>query len=436
MSAWAEAIDRLTYENDILFIVAAGNIPLVGNTVSTRLSVSDHFSAGRSYPDYLSEKSCRIANPAQSLQALTVGSVTLNSYSQGSWSSVGEKDHPSAFSCSGPGIWGTIKPDVVEYGGDLVKDEGDLPNIKCRTGIGPEFVRSTLGNAPTPLISADTYGTSYAAPKVSHIAACLAAELPTASCLLYRALIVQSARWPEWTIAKSDEDKLKVIHQIGYGIPNLDLALRNTPNRITLITREDERIGAQEAHIYQVKLPENLRSPGEEHRILVEVTLSYKAQPRRTRRNRRKYLSTWLDWECSKQGEDPDYFLGRVLDDYNASKDAEKGEELFAWTLGKEKRYKTIKNISRSVGTLQKDWAIVESHKLREAFCIALVGHKGWNNDPSAEVPYSLVVSFEAVEADIQIYAALAQAQVTTEVENQIEIQVSSMPPNLALEAE
>lgn len=420
MSAWASAIDQLTWQKDILFIVAAGNLPLSSRIGSTRLSVREHLLANRPYPDYLLEDSCRVANPAQSVQALTVGSIALDSCNVLPWSSLSQKDKPSAFSCSGLGIWDTIKPEVVEYGGDFAHDGGFPPNLSYPKDLCPELVRSTLDGGPA--IASDQVGTSFAAPKVSHIAACLAAELSDESCLLYRALIVQSARWPDWARA-DDVDKLHVLRQIGYGIPNLDRALGNAPNRITLLTRGGERsIKARQAHIYQVKLPEELRSQGEELEILVEVTLSYKAQPRRTRRNRRKYLSTWLDWDCSKKGEDPERFLERVLKEYDAPEDTEKGEGLFRWTLGKQKNHKTIQNVSRSAGTLQKDWAYVKSFELTEAFCIAVVGHEGWNNDPDATAPYSLVVSFEAVEANIPIYAPLVEAQVEIEIEQQIEI--------------
>lgn len=421
MSAWAAAIDQLTYQNDILFIVAAGNLPLNSRIGYTRLSVRDHLLANRPYPDYLLEDSCRVANPAQSFQALTVGSISLGSCNVPPWFSISQKDKPSAFSCSGLGIWDTIKPEVVEYGGDFAQDGGVPPNISTPKDLCPELVRSTLNGGPA--IACDQVGTSFAAPKVSHIAACLAAELPDESCLLYRALIVQSARWPEWAMA-DDLDNLHVLRQIGYGLPNLDRALGNAPNRITLITRGEKRIKARQAHIYQVKMPEELRSQGEELEILVEVTLSYKAQPRRTRRNRRKYLSTWLDWDCSKIGEEPDSFLARVLKEYDAPDDAEKGDKLFSWTLGKrQKNHGKTQGASRSAGTIQKDWAIVKSYNLRDAFCIAVVGHEGWNNDPDATAPYSLVVSFEAVEANIPIYAALVEAQVEVEVEQQIEIQ-------------
>ena len=417
MSPWAAAIDNLTWENDILFIVAAGNLLPSGRIGYTRLSVKDHLAANRLYPDYLLENSCRIANPAQSFQALTVGSISLASYQALSSSSISQKDKPSAFSCSGLGIWDTIKPEVVEYGGDLVKDEGTPPNITYPKEVCPELVRSTLNGGPA--VAADNIGTSFATPKVSHIAACIAAELPDESCLLHRAIIVQSAKWPEWAIA-DNVDKLHVIRQIGYGIPNIDRALGNAPNRITLITRGEHHIKAREAHIYQVKLPEKLRSQGEEHKILIEVTLSYKAQPRRTRRNRRKYLSTWLDWECSQKGEDPERFLKRLLKEYDSPTDKAEG---FKWTLGKRaKNHGKIEGVSRSAGTIQKDWTVVNSFELTEAFCIAVVGHEGWNNDPEAEAPYSLVVSFEALETNIEIYNTFVQAQVELEVK-QLEIQ-------------
>ena len=87
----------------------------------------------------------------------------------------------------------------------------------------------------------------------------------------------------------------------------------------------------------------------------------------------------------------------------------------------KQNNHGAIRDVSRSAGTLQKDWAIVKSFDLTEAFCIAVVGHEGWNNDPNAQVPYSLVVSFEAIETNVPIYAALVEVQVETEVEQQIE---------------
>jgi len=423
MSAWAATIDYLSWQNDVLFIVAAGNIPtvrLLGLSI-TRNTVTEHLESGRSYPDYLLQPSARIANPAQSFQALTVGSIAHNTYDTPPKKSLAEADHPSAFSCAGYGIWDSIKPDVVEYGGDLAIDTGTPPSFSTPVEVCPELVRMTVGGAPA--VASDSVGTSYAAPKVAHIAAVLEATFPQASCLLYRALIVQSARLPEWT----DESTVNLSHAIrmmGYGLPNLQKAMGNVPHRITLITQEDVPIRASQAHIYQVSTPPELQSQAENFDIRVEITLSYKAEPRRTRRNKRKYLSTWLHWECSRKRESSDTFLARVLENYGTSEEETEDDGIFSWTLGRQKNHgNRVKDASRSVGTIQKDWAILKSFDLQEAFCIAIVGHKGWNNDPTAQVPYALTVSFEAVGAKIPIYAPFVEAQIDLQVQQSITIQ-------------
>jgi len=435
MTPWAAAIDKLAWEKDVLFIVAAGNIEANASFV-TRPSISAHMQAGRIYPDYLLAPSARVANPAQSFQALTVGSVAHIAYQNPPLKSIAEAGFPSSFSCSGLGIWSTIKPEVVEYGGDYVIDSPTSPSFTKPESVCPELVRSTLYGGKA--VSSDAVGTSFAAPKVTHIAATLAATFPQESTLLYRALIVQSARLPTWT----NESVVKLyqgIRTMGYGIPDLDRALGNSLNRITLKTQGSEIIRARQAKVYQVQIPEVLLREGEGFDILIEITLSYVAEPRRTRRHRRKYLSTWLDWTCSKKGEDPQKFLDRVLKEYNeAPEDADEGEGLFRWTLGKrqfrpngddQRKPKGIdgivKEVSRSTGTVQKDWAIVQSYDLREGFCVAVVGHEGWNNDPEATVPYSLVVSFEAINSAIAIYDAFLQIQQPLQVQQEVRLSVS-----------
>jgi len=91
MSAWAAEIDLLSHERDVLFIQAAGNIAGTSNVPGSP-GVREHLQAGRAHPDYLLEPSSRIANPAQSLQALTVGSVALSAFADGSRQSVAGPD--------------------------------------------------------------------------------------------------------------------------------------------------------------------------------------------------------------------------------------------------------------------------------------------------------------------------------------------------------
>ena len=50
-----------------------------------------------------------------------------------------------------------------------------------------------------------------------------AANFPEESCLLYKALIVQSARLPSWT--NNESDLSSVIRMMGYVLPNVERAL-------------------------------------------------------------------------------------------------------------------------------------------------------------------------------------------------------------------
>ncbi len=405
MSAWAAEIDVLSHTHDVLFIVSAGNLSPSG--IGAMPGIRDHLIAGREYPTYLCELSCRVANPAQSFQALTVGSVSYREFSDPNWRSFAPgNSHPSSFSRSGHGIWKCIKPEIVEFGGDNLVSATTPPNVGTPNHGGecyPELVRSTM-YPPGPAYDRDDVGTSFAAPKVSRIAAKLAELLPNESCLLYRALIVQSARWPEWTIGAAPELQGDIVRWIGYGVPDIDRATTNTEHRTTLVTSGDQSIKAGGCHLYQVPIPPELRKPADDFDVLIEVTLSYSAEPRRTRRNRRRYLSTWLDWKSSNLGEDLESFRRRAI----RTEEGEEGEGTpFRWAVGNNPNHGTVRGVSRSAGTVQKDWALVKSNALPEDFCIAVVGHEGWNQDPDSVARYALAVSVEVVGKEIPIYERL-----------------------------
>jgi hypothetical protein len=85
MSAWAAEIDTLSEQRDILIVQSVGN--LYTSAPAPSCGVRQHLAAGRDYPDYLDEDSCRVANPGQSLQALTVGSVAYGAFDEAGWRS-------------------------------------------------------------------------------------------------------------------------------------------------------------------------------------------------------------------------------------------------------------------------------------------------------------------------------------------------------------
>lgn len=428
MSAWAAEIDLLSLKYDVLVIQSAGN--LFCNSVAPQPGVVQHLAAGRAYPHYLNEASCRIANPAQSLQALTVGSVAYGRFAAGGWTSLAsERGHPSAFSRSGLGIWSTIKPEVVEFGGDDLATAAVPPDVST-PDVGrdcyPELVRSTM-LAPGPAFDRDTVGTSFSAPKVAGIAARIQAILPEESCLLYRALIVQSARWPEWAMNASAQEKASIIRWIGFGVPDLQRATVNTDHRVTLISAGEREIKARECHIFQVPIPAEMRNPADDFDVLVEVTLSYVASPRRTRRGIRHYLSTWVDWKSSRIGESRTAFTERVM---KMDDPVGPGEgSPFGWTLETFTDAGVIRGVRRNLGTVQKDWAVVKSNALPEDFCVAVVGHPGWSKDPDSTAKYAVVVSFEVLGQQIPIYSQIQtsveelQAEVEAEVEAQVDVE-------------
>lgn len=411
MSAWAAKIDSLMFLKDILFIVPGGNLDLFSDKLN-RPGIREHIKGGRNYPNFLLEDSSRIGDPAQSSFALTVGSVCHEEFDDGVRQSFGKRDQPSCFSRSGLGLWEMIKPDVVEYGGDLVKEKNNNnnnPNISHESTVSPELVRATSDGGSA--IGSDQVGTSFAAPRVTYIAAMLQKLYPKESVNLYRALIVQSARLPE---AIFSNPSVNDIRHYGYGIPSLARAVENSEKRITLI--HSGTLPATQAALYSVKIPENLRAPGEDFDVLVEVTLAYMAKNRRTRRRIRSYLSTWLSWESSKKNETSDQFESRVVKEMNQEQENAEDQDAIKWTIREAKDWSTIKKIRRQDSTLQKSWCVMKSYDLPEALSFAVVGHKGWLNDPSIEVPYSLAVSFEALGSSINVYESIR-------VENEIEIE-------------
>lgn len=254
MTSWAAEIDSQSYNNDVLFIQAAGNI-------STDV-ISAYWQAGYPYPEYLDRELCRISNPAQSLQAITVGSVSATELETDDFIALGKQMEVSSFSRSGPGIWDVLKPEVVEYGGTHVYNKGSLPpQLTTPPEVCPELIRKSPEG---PAFARDDVGTSFSAPKVTYIASQIEKVLPESPALLYRALIAQSARWPKNINDVSKEECVSTLRHIGYGVPDVERATHNDEYRITLVTPLPMELGDDEAHIFQVPIPEELSNVGED----------------------------------------------------------------------------------------------------------------------------------------------------------------------------
>ncbi|MDR0965818.1 MAG: S8 family peptidase [Myxococcales bacterium] len=408
MSPWAAKIDEVSYNDDILFVQAAGNMGID--------IVKAHITAGYSYPDYLGRPLSQISNPAQSLQALTVGSISHSDFENDDTVAMGKIGEPSAFTRVGPGIWDSIKPDVVEFGGTyaISKTTQDI-NITTPPEVCTELIRRSPEG---PHSSKDGVGTSFAAPKVSYIAAEVQKVLPDSPALLYRALIAQSARWMVDAAALDRVQCPTMLRRIGYGLPDVERATHNNEYRATLITMNAMEIGEGEAHIFTVNLPQQLRDLGEDYNILLEITLSYAAKPKRTRRTYRSYLSTWLDWTCSKKNETIQDFQARIFEaDTTGQNDGQ-----FPWVIHERQNWGQARDFARPRQTLQKDWCVVNASEFTDEFCIAVRGHKGWGSLFKAK--YALAVSFEAVENNIPLYEYIRLANIVEVETEEVRIEV------------
>jgi hypothetical protein len=422
MTTWATKIDELSHNEDVLFIQPTGNIRST-NDRPNNPGIFEHAEAGRPYPNYLREPSSRVANPGQSLQALTVGSVCGDAWTDGNKRGIATlRNFPSSFSRSGLGIWESVKPEVVEVGGDFATNAGGgvPPTIEEATAI--ELIRATDDGGPA--IARDKVGTSFAAPKIAHLAARLQTLLPASPTLLYRALIVHSSRWPDslidsgWTIDQA-------LQSMGYGMPSLERATTSSPERATLITPNATVIRNQELHLYKVMIPPELRNRADDIMLRIDVTLSYSSEPRRTRTSRRGYLATWLDWRSSGLREPTDAFLKRVA---SGEDKPDREYKQLDWCLHYSTQHGDASETHRGNGTVQKDWASVLAHDLPDEFAIAVRAHKGWDHrENGGGAKYCLVVSVEAEDVTIPVYSAISavNVEVETPVEQEAEIELS-----------
>jgi Subtilase family len=406
MSAWAAMIDTLSFKHDVLFVISTGNVSFE--------AIRYFLNQGQSYPTYLHEPFCRIANPGQSSFGVTVGSVNHSDFEDDDWVALGGKEEVSAFSRVGPGIWSHVKPDVVEFGGGLTITKGSNKRVRHNDDTCTETIRSTNdgGNA----FAKDVVGTSFAAPRVTSIIAELRKLYPTETINLLRALLVQGARLPGGHFV---DPTLESIRYFGYGIPDLDRVTRNTPQRISFYSTGF--LKAEEAHLYNVRIPEQLLNPADEYDILIEVTLAFTANVRRTRQRTNSYLATWLDWTSAKKDERFQRFRDYVMKEINGEateydKDMRNSMEGFRWKISDRNDNGAIQGISRNRSSLQKDWTIIKAHELPSDFSFAVRAHKGWDK-LFKDIPYSFVVSIEFLGSNLSVYELI-------QAENEVELEV------------
>lgn len=253
LSIHAAELDELTREHGALFVVSAGNENLL------------HLPP-KAYPDFLLESGWRVLAPAESLNAITVGGITpdRDPYPHQTRKAIAPKRAPSPFTRAG-GAKNVVKPELVEVAGNMAYDESTSQIVPNDPGLrvpttSHEFAKGKLLGL--------VHGTSFAAPRVAHIAARLVNRYPDATPNLLRALLVQSARLPEGVAEWKRKDAMSLC---GFGVPDLDRALYCRPQRVTLYYEGE--IEVDEVKLFDVPVPlEVSKSKG---RKTISVSVAY-----------------------------------------------------------------------------------------------------------------------------------------------------------------
>lgn len=279
ISPWARLLDWLSFKYQVLFIVSAGNY--VGHI---QLANADSMQVGEQVVAGIdkNQRNHRLLSPAESINALTVGSLhydlsgELNDPVRG-FNPVENGNSPAPYSRIGPGYRGAIKPEIFVPGGRLLYDRrpGDNKTLVPVLNNNPPGIRVACpGSAPERLTNTSyQVGTSHAAAIASHGAGRIYEMLeelreeqgnepsPDFDAVLIKALLVHSASQGESSTAyehlrnSANNRKFKryLSRYLGYGGINIDRILECARVRATAIGCG--RIDQEHRHLFNFPLP-------------------------------------------------------------------------------------------------------------------------------------------------------------------------------------
>lgn len=161
----------------------------------------------------------RIISPADSVRAITVGSLALKD----SVDSIVKINEPSPFSRRGPGANYVVKPDVVDYG-------GNISNSLSINGLG---LKGMDINGKV----VEGIGTSYSTPRIAKKFADIYDEMVEKDLLLAKAMLIHSARMNSRDLIDKNTENIKYY---GFGMPsnNVGEILHCSDDEVTLVFRQ------------------------------------------------------------------------------------------------------------------------------------------------------------------------------------------------------
>ena len=312
MSPLAKLLDWLAWRYKVLFVVSAGNHtqPICLTVGATDLDAMDDAAIEREVLQAVAAdaRHRRLLSPAESLNALTVGSTHADSSNGESpnWIDPLEIGLPSPINAQGMGFRRAVKPDVLAPGGRVALVKPLIPAASSELEIYTQaFKPGQRVAAPGPAlgdVSGIRYarGTSNATALVSRAGAFLQEvlddlrsgpdgnvidDIPRAVWL--KAMIAHGA---DWGLAgaklkdilgnPSNRGKFKeyVTRLLGYGTVDADRVRECTPWRVTAIS--GGALGEDESHIHAFPLPPSLSGLRIHKRLTITLAWFSPVNPR------------------------------------------------------------------------------------------------------------------------------------------------------------
>jgi hypothetical protein len=422
--SWAEMLDNLSRELDIIIVVSAGNVhhPEIPNG-NSREEIQE------SARNQLLNSKHRLIDPGTAAICLSVGSIARreDTYDSSGGAmprlAVSRKKAPSVFTRTGFGVAKSIKPDLVAHGGNYALQQipgGDKTWVHNDPNMGEPTLRNSLKDGRWFKAFC---GTSLAAPYVTHIAALIEyalkeqlGSLPSAN--LIRAMMVNSANVPEnivkWLRNSQDINENRerprkqeyLLRLVGFGEPQNDICWSHR-NRVTLFA--EDTLPLKSFHIYSVRIPPDfLRRRGHKK---IAISLAYDPPVRLSRKD---YIATKMFFEVYR-GLTPEQ-----VEDFRRAK--EKKEKIDLPSVPSSAKtnftpgYQAVQTSTVQLRTWEKgprggaDLFKVPDERDEPSLTILVAGREQFPHPEGLDAqPYALVVTFSFDGEDIGLYNLIRQ---------------------------
>jgi hypothetical protein len=379
---------------------------------------------------------CGIEDPGQSWNALTVGAFTerteVRDPAFAAWSAIapsGDLCPTSRTSLPWPDEskrgW-PLKPDLVLEGGNYLHQGAQIDSHD-------DVALLTTTMAPfSGRLLASMVDTSPATALAARAAAMVWSVYPRLWPETIRGLLVHSARWTPAMIAQfpgpAKRDIQERLRCYGFGVPNLERALWSAENHATLLFegelqpfhRVKGTVRSNQMHLHSIPWPIDVLQTLGEVNVTLRVTLSYFIEPSPGRRGwdrKHRYQSHGLRFDVIRPEESVEELRQRLSRDAwdDPEERPDNVPETRPWIVGDQ---------GRRHGSIHSDSWTGPAARLASCGLIAVYPVSGWWRERAhlgrvdRRARYSLIVSIEAPEIEVDLYTAIAnQATVVADVE-------------------